>query len=122
MINYTDEFNLLWAEYPKRTGNPKAAAYSQYKARIKAGYKDSDIIEGTKRYKQFCIATGKMGTEFIMQAKKFYGRDEWFLEDWEIPTIEVKESLSDKANRLNIQPNRGESQQAYDNRVRAARG
>mgnify|MGYP000533458542 CR=1 FL=1 len=90
MIEYTSEFECLWAEFPKRTGNPKAAAYTQYKARFKDKYEYNDMLEGTKRYKQFCIATGKMGTEFVMQAKKFYGRDEWFLEEWEIPKLEIK--------------------------------
>lgn len=40
------------------------------------------MAEGVIRYRNSCVATGKIGTEYVMQAQRFLGRDAFFLEPW----------------------------------------
>lgn len=89
-----DSFNPIWVHYPKRSGaNPKKKAEKALNARLKEGI-DIKIIEaGVKRYKAFCEATGKIGTEYIMQAATFFGPDRHFENQWEIPKVERKADI-----------------------------
>ena len=85
---YTEEFNEMWANYPKRAGgNPKKPAFEQYLKRLKDGYTHEEMREGTLKYLAFCEATKKVNTEYVMQAKTFYGPSENFLEDYPIPDM-----------------------------------
>jgi len=121
-MEYTQEFNELWLIKPKRGGgNSKIKAFKQYKARLKAKHSHGDIEAGLIRYSVFCHATDKIGTEYVMMLSTFFGVDEWFMEEWELPRIEAKESLLEKAKRLGLTPNKGESQFNYDMRVRDAK-
>jgi len=122
MIKYTQEFELLWQLYPKRGGgNSKAKAFKGYTARIKAGYSRSDIGEGLQRYKNFCTKTNKIGTEFIMMAATFFGRDEHFLEEWDLPVEAKAETIEDKAKRLGLPAKVGETMEAWKRRVAQTR-
>ena len=70
--------------YPKRSGGQRwERAIKAANARIKQGATFSAMLEGAKRYAAFCEATGKTGTEFVMQAATFLGPDEPFLHTWE---------------------------------------
>lgn len=81
-----DGFDLAWASYPKRAGgNVRRDALKAWEARRKAGV-DSDVMhDGTLRYAAFCLATGKVGTEYVMQGSRFYGPGQPFAEAWAIP-------------------------------------
>lgn len=80
------EFEVLWPEYPKRAGgNSKSDALRQFRTRRKEGVTLEALTEGTARYKAFCDATGKIGTELVMAASRFFGRGRYFEEQWEIP-------------------------------------
>lgn len=80
---YSEEFERAWAEYPRRLGgNPKRTAYKSWCARIKNGATVDQMIEGVIRYRKFVEATGKSGSQFVMQAATFFGPDERFLESW----------------------------------------
>lgn len=82
----TQEFLDAWAQYPKRAGgNSRADAWKAWQARIKAGATTADLTAGAARYRAFCDATGKTGTEFVKQGSTFYGPSEHFREPWEIP-------------------------------------
>jgi len=81
---YSEEFEQIWNLYPKRTGdNPKKPAYQCFNARLKT---DSiqDIEAGVIRYARYCEATDKSGTEFVMQAKRFFGTSKPYLNDWKV--------------------------------------
>ena len=88
---YWDFFDAVWAEYPKRAGsNPKQKAFAAFKARSHEGRdKDNNInmtmAMGVNRYALFCDATGKTGTEYVMQAATFFGPDKHYENDWTIP-------------------------------------
>lgn len=79
-------FDLAWALYPKRAGgNPKASALKAWDARVREGVAPADMLEGVKRYAKYVDQTGKAGTEYVKQARTFFGPDKHYLEDWLIP-------------------------------------
>ena len=82
--DYDEDFKNLWAFYPKRLGtNSKQKAYRCYKARLKEGHTHEELLASTVAYQAFCRESGKLGTEYVMSASVFYGRDKHFLTNWE---------------------------------------
>ena len=83
---YPSEFENCWVNYPARAGgNPKRDAFKAWGARLKEGHNAADLLAGTRRYSEFCDATGKRKTEFVMQAARFFGQSKPFLELWAVP-------------------------------------
>lgn len=79
-------FDLAWALYPKRAGgNSKSAALKAWDARVREGVPPLVMLEGVKRYAGFVAQTGKTGTEFVKQAKTFFGPDMHYEDDWMVP-------------------------------------
>lgn len=79
-------FDLAWSLYPKRAGgNPKASALKAWDARVREGVEPADMLEGVKRYAKFVSQTGKTGTEYVKQAKTFFGPDRHYEENWMAP-------------------------------------
>ena len=92
--DYPEWFEELWKAYPKRAGsNPKRKAYHAANTRLNGlNLPNAELFEkanklgyGTQRYAAFCDATGKTGTEFVMQAATFFGPDKHYENDWTIP-------------------------------------
>lgn len=83
----SDEFfEQAWSFYPKRAGgNPKPKAERAWRARLKSGTDPQAMLTGTVRYLEYCRAVGREGTEYVMQAARFYGPDREFEAEWEIP-------------------------------------
>lgn len=78
-------FDEFWSKYPKRTGgNPKPRAEKAWNARIREGIDPADLISGVGRYATYVEATGKAGSEFVMQAATFLGPDRRWEESWEV--------------------------------------
>ncbi len=81
--DYPAEFEETWKAYPTRTGtNSKKEAFDKWSARLKAGHTPESMLAGVKRYARHCQATKKTGTDYVMQAKRFFGTGEHFLEPW----------------------------------------
>ena len=100
---YPDAFESAWRDYPRRAGgNPKPAALKAWKARIKSGTDPGEIHRGVLRYARFIRATSKENTEFVMQAKRFFGPDEHYLEPWTIPEIGHGNSLRNSQPGLGV--------------------
>ena len=94
----TDENKAkLKQNYPKRAGsNPWNDAFTKIEGHVKEAMKNkkgqerkdiaeatlNDMFSGMKRYYIFCENEDSIGTKYIMQAKKFFGRDKHFIEDW----------------------------------------
>jgi len=77
------QFESVWQAYPKREGsNPKNKAKSAFKARIKDGADPALIAQGVSRYRKFCEAKGSIGTEYVMQAQRFFGPGKEYENDW----------------------------------------
>jgi DNA-binding transcriptional ArsR family regulator len=87
---YSPEFETAWQAYPKRAGgNPKAAAWKHWKARLNEGVKPEAMLEGVKRYAAFVQATGNTGTQYVKQAATFFGPDRHFEESWQVPANQL---------------------------------
>jgi hypothetical protein len=81
-----DEFEVAWKALPKRSGNNSMrAALKAWRARLREGVKPAAMIEGAKRYYEFCEATGKIGTEYVKQGATFFGPDRHFEQDFTLP-------------------------------------
>ncbi len=105
--NYSTEFEQAWQAYPKRAGgNPKAAAWKAWKARIKDGTNSEVMLAGVKRYAGYVRATGSEGTQFVKQAATFFGPDRHFEESWQAPSGPTK-------GRPGMLPVSGFSEQDY---------
>lgn len=84
--DYSPDFLEAWSQYPKRAGsNPKREANRHWLARIRDGTSPDSMLAGVMRYAEFCRLTGKTSTEYVMQAKRFFGPDEHFTNDWSVP-------------------------------------
>lgn len=121
-----DGFEIVWQAYPKRAGNnPKGAAERAYRARIAAGIKPAEILDGVGRYARFCQATGKVGTEFVMRTSTFLGKDEPFAQTWAVGNGSAGEwwkteaATLAKGKEVGIAARPGESMNEYRERVRA---
>lgn len=91
---FPDDFEEVWKAYPARHGaNPKKDAFKQWKARVKEGVAKSEMFDGVKRYGDHLVAKGSVGTEFVMQAKRFLGNAKLYAEPWAIsgPTSGAKQ-------------------------------
>lgn len=83
---YPEEFERVWAAYPKRDGgNSKRAAFKAWRARVRSGVSPDEMLAGVERYRGHCEARGKVGTEFVQQAATFFGPGEHFREPWTLP-------------------------------------
>lgn len=80
-------FDAVWSVYPKRhsaSANPKGRARKAWNARRKEGVTATVLFDGTIRYESFVKATGKIGTEFTMQAATFFGPEKHYDQPWEV--------------------------------------
>lgn len=119
---YTSEFRLLWAMYPMRAGsNPKLAAFHALQARLKAGEAFDAIKAGVERYKAFCVATGIIGTNYVMQAARFFGPDREWGNEWVIPKStalpKTEEEWYALARARNVPTKPGESWDGFKRRI-----
>lgn len=84
-IDYTKEFEEAWSAYPKREGsNNKRKAFSAWNARLREGVAPEEMLAGVKRYAVYCDAKDATGTQWVMQAQRFFGKDKEFENDWSV--------------------------------------
>jgi hypothetical protein len=89
------EFLDLKAIYPPRAGsNPWNRALKACRARLAEGISWETMTDGTRRYQRYCHDTGKLNTEFVLQAATFFGPDHRFLSTWDLPSNKA-ETLRD---------------------------
>lgn len=83
--DYPPEFESVWEIYPEREGDdPKNSAFHAWNARRNEGTSVDDLFQGTLRYAEYSRLKGNLGTEFVMQAKRFFGKNKPFLNSWKI--------------------------------------
>lgn len=126
-IEYSPEFLELKAIYPKRCGgNPWPRAFKAFKARLKQGYDYDEIKAGLIRYADFCDKTGKTGSEFVLQAATFFGLDERWTEEYELPKPKIQDQfkgmtrdqqIEAKAKLLHMTANKGELMHEWTARI-----
>lgn len=72
---YSDNFEILWEEYPRKIG--KQTAYRNYQARLKEKVSHDDMLKAVINYKKDCISKGTQ-EQFIKHASTFLGRDKHY--------------------------------------------
>lgn len=77
------DFENFWRLYPKRPGGNKTQAAKAWAARMKEREDVQQILYGTKRYRDYCIAMG-IEPKFIKQASTFIGPDKHYRSDWAV--------------------------------------
>jgi hypothetical protein len=82
--SYPAEFESAWSSYPKREGtNSKRAAYAAWRSRILTDKIEPALLEaGANRYRLHMDAKGKLGSQYVMTAARFWGREAHYEEDW----------------------------------------
>lgn len=82
---YPEEFQQVWAIYPRRAGgNSKSDAFKAWHARIRDGTSAEEMFSGVERYAAFVTAEGSLNTQYVKQAKTFFGPGLHFSEPWAI--------------------------------------
>lgn len=98
------EFSRFKVTFPARAGSqPWTRALKAINARIAEGHSWAEIIAGAERYAGFIVATGKLNTEYTMQAAAFCGPDKHFLQPWTPPA--KAESAMERILRANSPDN-----------------
>ncbi len=123
-----DESRLaeLKAGYPKRVGSqPWKKAMKAAHARMASHTTWPEIIDGVRRYAEFCRSQGKTDTEFVMMAATFCGPDEHFKEPWTCPLAEEaaaahRTEILALGKMLGITHSEAEQWDAFESHVLAA--
>jgi hypothetical protein len=85
------DLDRVKAVYPKRNGsNPWPKARSAINARLAEGATWSEMHDGAARYAAWCQATGKLNTEHVMQAARFFGPGKEYLSPWDLPATKAE--------------------------------
>lgn len=80
---FPSSFEAAWSLYPPRSGgNSKKQAFKAWKARIREGVPEDDLIDGVRRYAGYIDDTGKVGTQYVKMGATFFGPNEWWKEPW----------------------------------------
>jgi len=78
-----DWLKQLKLVYPKRgAGQGWGKVKKLVHILIEDGESWEDILAGAKRYGDYCRATNE---QYVRMAQTFYGPDEWWQEDYELP-------------------------------------
>jgi hypothetical protein len=71
-------FEVFWRERPRRGGtDSRRDAKTAWDAAIKRGNNPEQIIRGVIAYRERCEREGKIGTEYVMQARRFLRSEEY---------------------------------------------
>ena len=76
-------FERAFSVYPKRLGgHSKPDALKAWRASLKRGIAPDVMTAGAEKYAKFVRAEGNEGTNFVMEAKRFFGPGENWTRDW----------------------------------------
>lgn len=94
------EFVEIRQTFPKRSGSQRwGDALRHYRRRLSEGEPPDKILDGIRRYRDFCVATGIERTEHVQQAATFLGENRGYLEPWTLPA--KAETPMERLRRLN---------------------
>jgi hypothetical protein len=98
-------FAEAWAAYPKRGGaNPRADAARAWRARLVEDITPEAMLAGTQGYALWARETSTVSTPYVMQAKRFYGPDKPFLDDWQGFVLELATAARRSPVRERLSP------------------
>lgn len=79
------QFKVILDAYPQRPGDSPRDGYLAFLERVRQGATPAEILEGVRRYAAYCVATDKIGTDFVKQLRTFLGKSRYYLEPWTVP-------------------------------------
>lgn len=86
LVVLQDAWSRFLAAYPKRAGgNRTGTAKERFANLVKSGTDPESIIAGAERYRDYCKAAGKVGTEMVQQMATFLGQARGWEEEFEVP-------------------------------------
>ncbi len=78
-------FEEAWLVYPDRhVCENKRETLRQWEARLREKVSEEEMLEGAKRYASYCQRNRMVNTQFVMQPRRFFGRDRSFELDWKL--------------------------------------
>lgn len=83
-----DDFARFKKAYPERSGGqpwPRARKAINARFREDKSLTWQHLIDAAYRYRAYCDATDRTGTEFVLQAATFCGPDKRYQDPWNIP-------------------------------------
>jgi hypothetical protein len=96
-VRAEERFQACWEAYPKREGtNSRLDALKAFKARLAEGADPAALLAGVVRYATYLTAKGKIGTEYVMQASRFFGAAKHYTEPWEVAAPRVQPSFEER--------------------------
>jgi len=127
-----DWLEQLKALYPRRSGGHGWGALPRLiRKALASGATWESLLQGTKSYRGYCDREGLTGTNFVKQARTFYGSDGWWQESYE-PEAKPKlpaqialerrwQALRDRADLCGFRgPTPLESADVYETQLRFA--
>jgi len=88
---YPPEFENAWSFYPKRSiKDNQLTAYQNWKKRINEGIDHEDLLRATQNYQIVMEIKGNIGTDFVMQGKRFYGANKEYEQYLDIKPEEIR--------------------------------
>ena len=119
---YTPEFEAIWGSYPARAGaNSKQKAFTAYRMRQLEGVTVYEMSTGTDRYKNYCIRTSKIKTEYVMQGSRFFGSGREYENEWVAPKQLMSDAdWKDAGMAKGIEARPGESMVELKRRIEVA--
>ena len=75
---YPEEFEAIWAVYPRKRDGKKAG-YDKWLKQVESGVKLEDLLEAAENYRDICIADG-VEQRYIKQFGTFFGKGDHWME------------------------------------------
>ena len=111
---YSEQFEVLWREYPSTYGANKRNAYAAYCKRLEEGVAWIELKVAIEQYAAHIQATGR----YVMLPATFFGPSRHWEDDWSIPTKSTLPSNDEElqawaSKNGHRQAHPGESYKAY---------
>jgi hypothetical protein len=126
-IDEDEQFDHAMLTYPAREGsNPRGEAFKAWTAELRAGASPEEISAGVARYARFVQAKGSVGTQYVMQAARFFA-EKHYREPWTLQPPKERDTwwTNDdrtvrKGRELGIEARPGETMASFRDRIRAS--
>lgn len=82
----SEEFANAWNAYPQRDGpNPRPAAWREWRDRVAEGHTEAELESAARQYAEYAIRQKTIGTRYVMQTHRFFGKDKPFVGPFDAP-------------------------------------
>lgn len=84
--DYSPEFEHWWSQYPEREGRKgkKKTASGYYNTRLSEVGSHETLLRNLMAYSAYCDASGKTGTQFVLQATTYLNDPDNVINPWKV--------------------------------------